>query len=101
MLDQKAVLYPGFKISRESHKRLKTIKEELGVVIIRDVRSSQFRVFGPKERQALATKALDLLIKETTSATHFIPLSHENEFQWAVDGGFKYSSHSLDATRLC
>ncbi|KAI8710885.1 hypothetical protein NCS52_01531400 [Fusarium sp. LHS14.1] len=65
------------------------VEEELGVVIIRDVRSSQFRVFGAEARQALATEALDRLIKETTSAIHFIRLGQENELQWTLDGGFK------------
>jgi hypothetical protein len=88
-LDGKAILYPGSKISRESYKRLKMVEEELGVVIIRDMRTSQFRVFGAEARQALATTALNCLIKETISAHHFIPLSDEHEFRWAVDGGFK------------
>ncbi|CAG9998493.1 unnamed protein product [Clonostachys byssicola] len=88
-LDGKAILYPGSKISRESYQRLKVIEKELGVVIIRDVQTSQFRVFGAEARQTLATKALDRLIKEMISAHRVIPLSQEHEFRWAVDGGFK------------
>ncbi|KPM34433.1 hypothetical protein AK830_g12144 [Neonectria ditissima] len=99
-LDGKAVLYPGLKISQESYKRLKMIEEELGVVIIRDVRSSQFRVFGAEVRQALATEALDCLIKETTSAIHFIRLDQENELRWALDGGFKALKSQLGRDKV-
>ncbi|CAH0043816.1 unnamed protein product [Clonostachys solani] len=88
-LDDKAVLYPGSTISREFYKRLKMVEEELGVVIIRDARTSQFRVFGPEAHQALATEALDRLIKEMISTLHFIPLSQDNDFRWAMNGGFK------------
>lgn len=98
-LDGKAILYPGSKISRESYKRLKMVEEELGVVIIRDMQTSQFRVFGAEAPQALATKALDRLIKETISAQHFISLSQEPDFRWAVDGGFRALESQLGSDK--
>ncbi|KAL6922251.1 hypothetical protein FSST1_006277 [Fusarium sambucinum] len=99
-LDGQPLLYPGHKISQESYKRLKMVEEELGVVIIRDVRSFQFRVFGAEARQALATEALDRLIKETTSAVHYILLDQENEFRWALDGGLKALKSQLGGDKV-
>ncbi|VUC35655.1 unnamed protein product [Clonostachys rosea] len=99
-LDGKAILYPGFKISRDSYKRLKTVEEELGVVIIRDVRTCQFRVFGDEAHQALATEALDRLIKDITSAMHYIRLGREDQYLWAVNGGLKTLQSQLGRDKV-
>ncbi|KAK7430524.1 hypothetical protein QQZ08_003043 [Neonectria magnoliae] len=88
-MDGKSLWYANFRVNGDGYKRLKKIEKDLGVVIVRDVRSSQIRVFGSEESFALATEALHRLIQDVTSVSHIISLKQEGELQWASAGGFK------------
>lgn len=84
----KKLWYADFRVSGFEYKRLKKIETRLGVVILRDIRSSNFRVFGPAENYAEAVEALHTLIQDVASKTHSITLEDINEFEWALNGGF-------------
>ncbi|KAH7123240.1 hypothetical protein B0J13DRAFT_151848 [Dactylonectria estremocensis] len=84
----KKLWHADYRISGFEYKKLKKIERNLGVVIIRDVRSSQFRIFGPEENYTQAADALHKLIEDVTSKSHSIILESVDEFRWAVGGGF-------------
>ncbi|RSL55211.1 hypothetical protein CEP54_009484 [Fusarium duplospermum] len=74
----KNIWHPSFSDYREGDERLKTIEEEMGIVIIRDAWLSQFRVFGAEGRQEQVAEAFDRFIKNKISSSHSIPLGQEN-----------------------
>ncbi|WAO92145.1 Hypothetical protein NCS54_00963900 [Fusarium falciforme] len=84
----KNIWHPSFNNGGDAYESLKTIEEELGVVIIRDGWLSQFRVFGAEGRQTLAEKALNRVIKGMVSP-YLIRLNQESELRWAVEGGLE------------
>ena len=76
------------------YKRLKEVEQDYGVVIIRNRRKSQLRLFGPEESCRRATAALESLIQKGDSDGGVIELN-EDEFQWACTGGFKMLTSRL------
>ncbi|KAL9573248.1 hypothetical protein ACKAV7_002933 [Fusarium commune] len=58
-LNGKNLWSPYFKADRGTYRRLQDIEQDLGVVIIRDIKSSKFRVFVPEDKFVLACEALD------------------------------------------
>ncbi|KAF5695217.1 hypothetical protein FDENT_521 [Fusarium denticulatum] len=63
-LNGKNLWSPDFKADRGAYRRLQEIEQGLGVVIIRDIKSSKFRVFGPEDKFVPACEALDQLLQE-------------------------------------
>ncbi|PNP82850.1 hypothetical protein FNYG_04081 [Fusarium nygamai] len=63
-LNGKNLWSPDFKADRGAYRRLQEIEQGLGVVIIRDIKSSKFRVFGPEDKIVPACEALDQLLQE-------------------------------------
>ncbi|KAF5971442.1 hypothetical protein FCOIX_9863 [Fusarium coicis] len=63
-LNGKNLWSPDFKANRGAYRRLQEIEQGLGVVIIRDIKSSKFRVFGPEDKIVPACEALDQLLQE-------------------------------------
>ncbi|KAJ9427114.1 hypothetical protein QL093DRAFT_2631091 [Fusarium oxysporum] len=63
-LDGKNLWSSDFKADRGVYRRLQDIEQDLGVVIIRDIKSSKFRVFGPEDKFLPACEALDQLLQE-------------------------------------
>ncbi|KAL3590765.1 hypothetical protein FPOAC2_12967 [Fusarium poae] len=63
-MDGKNIWYSNLKINKNAYKKLQKIERDLEVVIIRDIRASNFRAFGPQDRLAQAAEALDQLINE-------------------------------------
>ncbi|KAF5626187.1 hypothetical protein F52700_8904 [Fusarium sp. NRRL 52700] len=63
-LNGKNLWSPDFKADRGAYRRLQEIERDLGVVIIRDIKSSKFRVFGPEDKSVPACEALDRLLQE-------------------------------------
>jgi hypothetical protein len=93
--DGKDVWNAGLGRNGEEYRRLKQVEQEYGVVIIRDRRKRQLRVFGLDEGCRRASKALENLIQEeAVSGSHVIELNSD-EFQWACRGGFKALTSSL------
>ncbi|KAK4033478.1 hypothetical protein C8A01DRAFT_19571 [Parachaetomium inaequale] len=91
--DGKDLWNPGLGRTGDEYKRLKQVERDYGVVIVRDRRKSQLRLFGPEGSCRQATEALETLIQDSsswtaTSDSHVIELNVE-EFQWACRGGFK------------
>ncbi|KAK4140960.1 uncharacterized protein C8A04DRAFT_39491 [Dichotomopilus funicola] len=72
-------------------QRLKEIEGRYGVVLVRDLRKSQLRVFGPEIKCQEATRSLENLIADISSSSslaHVIELGPD-DFHWACRGGFQ------------
>ncbi|KAF5690867.1 hypothetical protein FCIRC_598 [Fusarium circinatum] len=63
-LNGKNLWSPEFKADRGAYWMLQKIERDLGVVIIRDIKSSKFRVFGPEDKFVPACEVLDQLLQE-------------------------------------
>ncbi|KAF4342469.1 hypothetical protein FBEOM_3618 [Fusarium beomiforme] len=63
-LDGKNIWRPDFRADRAGYKGLQKIQQNFGVVIIRDMKSSNFRVFGPEGNFLPACEALHQLLEE-------------------------------------
>lgn len=88
MVDGKKIWYAGSMVNKGTYRKLKRIEARLGVVIIRDVRSSQFRVFGPEEKFAEAAAALHSLVQDTTAApVHRLEMTQSYQLDWVAHGG--------------
>ncbi|KAF5539765.1 hypothetical protein FNAPI_10700, partial [Fusarium napiforme] len=71
-MDGKNIWYSNLKISKTAYRKLQKIERDLEIVIIRDIRASNFRAFGPEERVAQAAAALQQLIDELKAGGHAI-----------------------------
>ncbi|MGI4813523.1 MAG: E3 ubiquitin-protein ligase, partial [Janthinobacterium lividum] len=69
-------------------QNLKQIQQIHGVVVIRDTRKMELRLFGSPEKSRGAESAIREMIIAESSASHAIDLTPE-AFQWACRGGFK------------
>ncbi|RBQ87199.1 hypothetical protein FVER53263_20733 [Fusarium verticillioides] len=69
-MDGKNIWYSNLKIGKNAYRKLQKIERDLEVVIIRDIRASNFRAFGPEDRLAQAAEALKQLIDELKASDH-------------------------------
>ncbi|RBQ80340.1 hypothetical protein FVER14953_20860 [Fusarium verticillioides] len=74
-MDGKNIWYSNLKIGKNAYRKLQKIERDLEVVIIRDIRASNFRAFGPEDRLAQAAEALKQLIDELKASDHAIKKS--------------------------
>ncbi|KAH6637269.1 hypothetical protein F5144DRAFT_601941 [Chaetomium tenue] len=86
--DGKDLWHANLERNGEEYKKLKQVEEDHGVVIVRDKRKSQLRLYGSDAPNRRATKALELLLQNVVSHSHVIELDLAG-FQWACKGGFK------------
>ncbi|KAL6786485.1 hypothetical protein J3E68DRAFT_215692 [Trichoderma sp. SZMC 28012] len=84
----------NFRKDGKESKKVKTIENTFNVLIIPDIRKSQFRVFGreavPKETLEQITK----LLQDCVSESHVIELN-DVDFWWASNGGFRFLRSQL------
>ncbi|KAF5532845.1 hypothetical protein FMEXI_12166 [Fusarium mexicanum] len=71
-MDGKNIWYSNLKINKNAYRKLQKIERDLEVVIIRDIRASNFRAFGPEDRLEQAAEALQQLIDELKAGDHAI-----------------------------
>jgi hypothetical protein len=77
-----------------AYMKLKSIAEELHVVIIRDKSMRQLRFCGALENfQQVARRITDMLREESSSSYDIDLKSHQ--FSWAIHGGFKSIEQAL------
>ncbi|KAJ4129058.1 hypothetical protein NW768_007589 [Fusarium equiseti] len=78
-MDGKNIWCSNLKISKSAYRKLRKIERDLEVVIIRDIRASNFRAFGPEDRLAQAAEALKQLIDELKAGEHAITAAIESQ----------------------
>lgn len=68
-------------------QKLKQIEKDHSIVVIRNRRKGELRLYGPPEKCDSAESAIADMISAESSTNHVIHLKPE-EFQWACNGGF-------------
>ncbi|CAF3451598.1 unnamed protein product [Fusarium graminearum] len=71
-MDGKNIWYSNLKISKNAYKKLQKLEQDFEVVIIRDIRASNFRAFGPEDRLAEAAEALQQLVDDLKTDGHAV-----------------------------
>ncbi|KAF4994808.1 hypothetical protein FGRMN_5542 [Fusarium graminum] len=69
-IDGKNIWRSHLKISKDAYRKLQKIERDLKVVIIHDVRASNFRAFGPEDQFTQAAEALHKLLEDIKSGDH-------------------------------
>lgn len=92
--DGKDLWSPNLGRNGDEYKRLKQVEQECGVVIMRDRRRGQLRLWGSEESCQRATDALGTLMQEVVSNNHVIELDMDT-FEWACRGGFRILTSHL------
>ncbi|KAK5993553.1 ATP-dependent RNA helicase DEAH12-like protein [Cladobotryum mycophilum] len=77
----------NFRNGGDEFKKIKTIEDSLKVVIVPDVRTSQFRVFGLEANSGATLERIRTMIQDCLSDSHTIELSID-DFRWLSRGGF-------------
>ncbi|KAK3299623.1 uncharacterized protein B0H64DRAFT_337702 [Chaetomium fimeti] len=96
--DGKDLWNASFGRNGEGYQSLKQVEQDYGVVIVRDRRKSQLRLYGPEASNRRATKALELLLRNVVSDSHVIELDSDG-FRWACKGGFKALASHLGGNK--
>ena len=94
MHENKNLWISSFGVNGDALRRLKTIEQSLGILIVRNKRQSRLDLYGPPEKCKEAQTLLADLAKEILSTGHVIDLDQQRFF-WACDGGFKKISAAL------
>jgi hypothetical protein len=88
--DGRDIWHPSLQRNGDEFQWVKKLQRDRGVVILRDKRKSQLRLFGPRESHRPVADALhDFLKNKSTDSDHQILKLNPEEFQWACRGGFK------------
>ncbi|KAK3905178.1 hypothetical protein C8A05DRAFT_41841 [Staphylotrichum tortipilum] len=96
--DGKDLWSTSFMGNGDGYQRAKKLEREHGVVIVRDRRKSQLRLFGPEAACKRVVAALEILTLEAISDNHVIELSPD-EFRWACQGGFQALAFHLGTNK--
>ncbi|RFU81474.1 hypothetical protein TARUN_739 [Trichoderma arundinaceum] len=78
----------NFRKDGEENKRIKTIEDAFKVVIVPDMRRSQFRVFGLEERPENTLEEITKILQDCISESHAIELN-DADFRWTLAGGLR------------
>jgi hypothetical protein len=88
--DGRDLWHPSLQRNGDEFQWVKKLQRDRGVVILRDKRKSQLRLFGPRESHRPVADALHEFLKtKSTDSDHQVFKLTPEEFQWACRGGFK------------
>ncbi len=85
---------PSLNNNGNAFQKLKQIQQEHGVVVIRNRRKTDLKLYGSPEKCPSAELAIADMIRAESSTVRVINLKPE-EFQWACIGGFKMIAAAL------
>lgn len=68
--------------------KLKQIRQDLGVLVVRDRKKSRLHLYGPFEKCEEARRVPRDIVKTDSSTVHIVELGL-NKFWWAFNGGFQ------------
>ncbi|KAK3938706.1 hypothetical protein QBC46DRAFT_365333 [Diplogelasinospora grovesii] len=78
----------------KAYQNLLTVEKALDIVIMRDRRKSQLKLFGPEAKCKRACDFIAAIVREDDTSAFAIDLTPE-QFRWACQGGFKAVSAAL------
>jgi hypothetical protein len=77
-----------------AYKKLKSIENELHVVITRDKSKRQLQFYGPPEKFQQAVHRIIEILREESATSYEIDLK-PHQFSWTIHGGFKSIEEAL------
>ncbi|UKZ68937.1 uncharacterized protein TrAtP1_009955 [Trichoderma atroviride] len=87
-MDGKDFRFGNFRQNGTGLKHIKLIEDSFKVVIIPDMRKSQFRVFGPEEYSQSTLDKITTMLQDCTPEGHVIELNSA-DFRWVLRGGLR------------
>ncbi|KAH8131206.1 hypothetical protein LI328DRAFT_161343 [Trichoderma asperelloides] len=84
----------NFRQNGKEFKQIKSIEDLFQVVIIPDIRKSQFRIFGQEECSQSDLEEITTMLQGCTPEGHVIELN-DADFVWASNGGLRFLKSRL------
>ncbi|TEY35476.1 hypothetical protein BOTCAL_0590g00090 [Botryotinia calthae] len=75
-------------------QKLKEIQQDHGVIIVRDKRKQEIKLYGPEENCKEVESIITSIVGTESDNTHLIELKPE-DFRWACNGGFRMITTAL------
>lgn len=94
MSHDKPLWTPSLNNNGSAFQKLKQIQRHHEVIIIRNRRKEELKLYGSPEKCPGAESAIADMINAESSTVHIIKLKPE-DFQWACSGGFKMIATTL------
>ncbi|KAJ8069812.1 hypothetical protein OCU04_000227 [Sclerotinia nivalis] len=94
MSDEKPLWTPSLISNGTIFQRLKQIQQEHGVIIVRNKRKQELKLYGSKEKCKEVESIITNIINAESHSTHIIQLKPE-DLRWAYNGGFKMITTTL------
>jgi len=85
---------PSLNNNGNAFQKLKKIQQDHGVMVIRNRRNAELKLYGSPEKCQRVELAIADMISSESSTGHIIELTPE-DFQWACSGGFKMIAATL------
>ncbi|KAL7787053.1 hypothetical protein V8C37DRAFT_274579 [Trichoderma ceciliae] len=93
-MDGKDLRCGNFRNGGKEFKKVKLIEDTFKVVIVPDIRRSQFRVFGHEECSRHALERITTMLQDCISESHVIELD-DVDFKWVSAGGLRLLKSQL------
>lgn len=87
-MDGKDLRCGNFRQNGKEFKQIKLIEDSFKVVIIPDIRKSQFQIFGQEECSQPVLDRITTMLQDCTPEGHVIELN-DADFLWASNGGLR------------
>lgn len=84
----------NFRKEGKEFKKVKLIEDTFKVLIVPDIRRSQFRVFGREAVPKHTLERVATMLQDCISESHVIELN-DVDFRWASTGGFRFLKSQL------
>lgn len=98
-MDGKDLRFGNFQRFGKGLQQIKSIEDSFKVVIIPDIRKSQFRIFRQEECPQSTLDEITIMLQDCTPEGHVIELN-DADFLWASKGGFRVLKSQLGGGKL-
>lgn len=98
-VDGKDLRFGNFQRYGTGLQQIKLIEDSFKVVIIPDIRRSQFRIFGQEECPQSTLEEITTMLQDCTPKGHAIELN-DADFLWASKGGFRLLQSRLGEEKV-
>ncbi|EHK20984.1 uncharacterized protein TRIVIDRAFT_171001 [Trichoderma virens Gv29-8] len=90
----------NFRKDGKEFKKVQVIEDTFNVLIVPDIRKSQFRILGRKAVPKDTLESITKMLQDCISESHVIELD-ELDFRWATSGGFRLLRSQLGSGIAC
>lgn len=96
--DGTALWSPSLRSNNETYEKVKAIERDAGIVILRNKRKCQMRLYGPADRCEQARNLLATVVREDSASTFSLRVAAK-QLQWAQTGGLRSIARALGGSR--